>query len=290
MTSITSSIPKDAYNGSTKLIKKVNGVDVEITEVTIPNSPSITSIGSNAFAGCTTLRKIIIPNTVTTIGAGCFSGCTSLEEVVFEQNSTITTLGNNLFKNCSSLETINFPVGLQTIGSNTFEGCNLGDVSLPSSVYQIGDSCFADAGVTSINLENITSCGKSAFCQNLFTEITLPDSWSATPWNGFSSCKQLVTVNLGSNIHIIDNWSFQSCTALTTVNFNYTGSISVGGSAFSGCTYLRDLTNFWGQLSSVGAKGFLNCISLTGEKIIPAGCVIDETAFQGCSSNLDVHQ
>jgi hypothetical protein len=44
--------------------------------VTIPDS--VTSIGSYAFSGCTSLTSIIIPDSVTSIGNYAFSNCTSL--------------------------------------------------------------------------------------------------------------------------------------------------------------------------------------------------------------------
>jgi len=43
------------------------------TSVTIPNS--VTSIGENAFYGCTGLTSITIPASVTSIGYNAFGGC-----------------------------------------------------------------------------------------------------------------------------------------------------------------------------------------------------------------------
>jgi hypothetical protein len=46
---------------------------VEITDLVIPNS--VTSIGSQAFDGCSGLTSITIPNSVTSIGSCAFRGC-----------------------------------------------------------------------------------------------------------------------------------------------------------------------------------------------------------------------
>ena len=52
---------------------------------TIPNS--VTSVGGNAFSGCTSLTSITIPNSVTEIGWGAFDGCTNLKTIYIPRGS-----------------------------------------------------------------------------------------------------------------------------------------------------------------------------------------------------------
>jgi len=56
-----------------------------LTSVTIPNS--VTSIGYSAFSGCTGLTTVTIPNSVTYIVGATFYGCTALTRVYFEGNA-----------------------------------------------------------------------------------------------------------------------------------------------------------------------------------------------------------
>ncbi|MDE7166283.1 MAG: leucine-rich repeat domain-containing protein, partial [Bacteroidaceae bacterium] len=43
---------------------------------------SVTTIGSEAFWGCSGLTSITIPNSVTTIGEGAFYGCKKLTSII----------------------------------------------------------------------------------------------------------------------------------------------------------------------------------------------------------------
>lgn len=45
---------------------------------------TVTAIGSNAFANCTSIKTIYIPKTVTEIGDKAFSGCSAITTIVYE--------------------------------------------------------------------------------------------------------------------------------------------------------------------------------------------------------------
>ena len=71
---------------------------------TIPNS--VTSIGDNAFSGCTNLTSVTIPNSVTSIGANAFYACSGLTTVTISRS--VTSIGDNAFSGCTSLTSIYF--------------------------------------------------------------------------------------------------------------------------------------------------------------------------------------
>ena len=67
-----------------------------LTTVTIPETVtyygtnySVTSIGNGAFAECSSLTSITIPNSVTSIGLFTFAGCSSLTSIVVQSATTM---------------------------------------------------------------------------------------------------------------------------------------------------------------------------------------------------------
>ncbi|MDE5898024.1 MAG: leucine-rich repeat domain-containing protein [Treponemataceae bacterium] len=72
-------------------------------DVAIPNG--VTSIGEDAFSGCTSLERITIPAGVTSIGRSAFSRCKSLASITIPAG--VTSIGSYAFSS-SSITVINF--------------------------------------------------------------------------------------------------------------------------------------------------------------------------------------
>ncbi len=88
----------------------------------IPTDGSVTSIGSYAFEGRSSLTSIMIPNSVTSIGERAFSGCSSLTSITIPDS--VTSIGSFAFFGCNSLTSIAIPDSVTSIGYQAFGGCS----------------------------------------------------------------------------------------------------------------------------------------------------------------------
>lgn len=95
-------------------------VSNDATEVTIPEG--ITTIGDEAFYGCTQLTSLWIPEGVKRIGGYAFWKCENLTKIRLPQ--TLTTIGVRAFLDCRSLTSIIVPDGVKEIGDGAFWGCS----------------------------------------------------------------------------------------------------------------------------------------------------------------------
>ena len=132
-----------------------------IKTVVIPNS--VTSIGYQAFSECSNLTSVSIPSSVTSIGDSAYYLCTSLNDITLPP--ALTHLGNGLFVNCFSLTGINIPNGVTTIGNSVFSNCyNLKSITIPNGVTKIDWCAFYGAGLTEVTIPgSVTSIGYMAF-------------------------------------------------------------------------------------------------------------------------------
>ena len=122
-----------------------------LKSVTFPDS--LTTLGEEAFIACFALEKVNFGNSsLSEIPDYAFAGCTSLKSISVPEG--VTSIGEGAFFGCTALESIILPEGLNTIGDYAFALCDedfendtpsLNSINIPSSVTSLG-VCFL-AGV-----------------------------------------------------------------------------------------------------------------------------------------------
>ena len=269
----------------------------------IPNT--ITSIGSWAFDGCSSLTSITIPNSVTSIGNDAFYGCSSLTSI--EIPSSVTSIGDRAFSYCSGLTSIEIPSSVTSIGEWAFGGCSgLTEIFIPSSVTSIGECAFEGcSGLTEIvsNIPSYNLFAQSAFsffnC-TLYVPAGAKETYKETAGWGFSNiveCKKC-----GDNVYC----SFNEATGELTIegtgamyNDNNTtwypisgqiksvdiksGVTSISSWAFMGCSDLASIVIPEG-VTSIGNSAFEGCSGLTSIEIPSSVTSIGSWAFIGCKA------
>ena len=174
------SIGSDAFRGCSKLqfneyenCKYLGSKDnpyYALIEVTTQNLSSYTIhkdtkvIADYAFASCTRLISIVIPDSVTSIGDYAFYDCTDLTSIVIGDG--VTSIGSFAFEYCTGLTSIVIGDSVTSIGSYAFCGCTgLTSIVIPDSVTSIGVCAFESCtGLTSIVIpDSVTSIGVNAF-------------------------------------------------------------------------------------------------------------------------------
>ena len=256
--------------------------DGPLVSVLLPDG--ITSIGDNAFKGCTSLSEITIPEGVTSIGDSAFSGCSSLAQITIPKG--VTSIGGSAFSGCTSLSEITIPKGVTSIGDWAFQGCtSLSEITIPKGVTSIGDYAFYECtSLAKITIpEGVTTIGCMVFdgCTSL-SEITIPKGVTSIGGSAFSGCSSLAQITIPKGVTSIGGSAFSGCGKLTEITIPE-GVTSIGCSAFSGCSSLTEITIPEGVMS-IEWGTFTNCSSLS-EITIPEGVTsIGDAAFLGCTS------
>ena len=202
---------------------------------------SVTSIGYEAFKGCSDLTSVTIPNSVTSIGYEAFYGTAWYDN----QPKGLVYVGDFAYGYKGTMPantSITLKEGTVGIAPSAFVGCsNLTSVTIPNSVTSIGSYAFGFCiGLTSVTIpSSVTSIGENAFddCSGL-TSVTIPNSVTSIGNEAFWNCSSLTSVTIGNSVTYIGSDAFSGCWGLTSVTIPNSVTY-IGSDAFDGCSGLQ---------------------------------------------------
>ena len=307
--------------GSDKGANSYSGnIDIPETVTFNGNIYPVVGIQEYAFYNSTGLRTVAIPASITSIGSEAFSGCTGLEAITVDNlnpqyasigglllsknqktllycpggksgecvvPAKVTAIANNAFLNCTQLTSIVLPDAVTSIGESAFNGCSsLVTINMPSSLTTIGDNAFYEARALSSKIvipSGVLKIGASAFqnCTSL-NNVVLSEGINEIKNNAFRDCTSLQSIQLPSTVTSIGTYAFAN-TGLTSIIIP--ASITeIKSGTFEGAklTYVSLPEN----LTSIRNKAFYNNGTTISTLNIPASVTsIGDLAFDKTTIN-----
>lgn len=204
---------------------------------------NLTTLGSYAFAGCTSLQSIILPYTLqgdkltsadgTGYGEYIFENCTSLETATFNETylSHTTFIPKGMFKGCTSLSGLYFHDSLEALDMNVFS----------SSVTEIREEAFMNTWVSDdandpvigkiILSKNLLTIGDKAFYGSDATWVNLEAEEQITFGDDVFAKSKLERIEF-KYIRVFPKRIFDDCIYLTTL-YTYEDGVKLGENEFA---------------------------------------------------------
>lgn len=185
----------------------------------------VTSIGDDAFYGCSNLVSVTIGDSVTSIGISAFSGCSGLTSIAI--GSGMTSIDYMAFDGCGGL--MNIYIGdmavwcnisglenIMTRGASNknlyLNGVLVTELTIPDSVTCIGDYAFMGIGITSVVIGGgVTKISANAFlnCSKL----------ASVYYKGMESEWNKIYVGYNSNLKNATRYYYSETQPTSTGNY-----------------------------------------------------------------------
>lgn len=217
-------------------------MDYGLEDIDFPES--ILTLSSYSFSQCRSLKEPTI--TAKSVESNAFSGCSKIRKVTFTKNQT--SVGTSSFNACYGLKEIAFSDAVReaTISSGAFAGTGIEKMpDFPASTTFNAGSVFASCySLESFDLSKI-SIAQNTDQQSMFnycysmSEATLnPDVRSIGNYM-FNYCYSLLGIKVSKNVTSIGYNAFYNCYNILDIELPLVGATSIGSQAFYGCYRLK---------------------------------------------------
>lgn len=242
------SIAAHAFTGSALTSVTIPANVTEIGGSAFAGSKNLKSVtltkaaaGEYAFSECTALENVNFGST-TSVGTNAFAGCTSLS--VLEGTDGISNIGNQAFTNCTALEKFDFGTSLQSVGDNAFAYSGLTEALLEDTkLTTVGNWAFAHcASLAEASLpKTLTTAGEGIFfdCPKL-SSLVLSEGMTALPDYALKGDATLAQINLPSNLTSVGAYAMKDASEVSKLTLPSTLEY-IGDYAMEGMTGLAEI-------------------------------------------------
>ena len=265
-------------------------------------SVNMTRIPENMFRN-SGLLSITIPSGVTSIGQEAFMGCTSLTSITIEATTPPEIYSyafedtNNcpIYVPCESVSSYINSWGSLSARIRGIEPCNIEMMVYVTYIDGSRDNYvkYCDDTDTSIYIPNadsaetvtygdcVTSIDNRAF-ENRYNlkSVTISNSVTSIGDRAFYGCDGLTSVQLGDSLISIGDYAFSGCSKAFT-SLELKNGVSVGNYAFANCGTLTSVTI---DTNSIGSDVFRDCTELNSINIGSSTTTISDYMFTNCYS------
>ncbi len=251
-------------------------------------------ISDSAFFN-SSLKEIIVPDSVKEIGDSAFFQCRNLESVRLPDG--LQALEDTLFSNCTGLKNVNIPDSVKSINYGAFHGClQLKEITITADVTEIGEDVFEDCG-SSLVVKGIAGSNVQKYCEAKGISFEAIDSVPASvPVSSTPASESLfeyarraggaaeITKYLGDaevvdipaeldgyKVMFIGECAFDQCDALKAVTVPE-GVTTIDSEAFNYCLNLTSVT-LPASLVTLHGNPFGHCPKLETVSVSPDNSV-----------------
>ena len=246
----------------------------EIKQVVIEDG--VKSIGVWAFALCSEMTSITIPECLEDIRGRAFDDCDKLSVIKGFKDSYAEKFAEIMGLKFEVISKTDIPAELKKTKIIYKGECG---ESITYSLDEDGTLNLCGSGET-FNYE-YSEKGRSPFKGlDKIKQVVIEDGITYIGKLLFNTCTELKSVSIPESVLVIGEGAFSNCTKLTDIKLpdSLTG---INGFAFFYCTGLKSIT-LPNSLTSIHRGVFFNCTNLKDIKIPDSVKVIKSKAFSGC--------
>ncbi|MBO4569395.1 MAG: leucine-rich repeat protein [Candidatus Methanomethylophilaceae archaeon] len=263
------------------LTASLTGYSGSQANVSIPESASyagmefqVISIGDKAFYGCTTLKSLDL-GSVEDVGFKAFANCSKL--VTLAVPETVKLIEGYAFYGCG-IKALDIPGDDVVLEASAFSACkNMTDITFSGHGAVIGANAFyKNNGVSSVDLSTVASVGTKAFpyCNGM-TSLVIPGNLESVGAYAFYQCANLRTLVVEEGVKTLSRSAFSGCKAIESASFPSTLA-SVGQNAFYGLKF-ADADGKAISATAANLRG--NTFSKSGSFLVAGGGLQDGDEF-----------